>query len=103
MSEFNKLVRDKIPEIILANGATPHYHIIESDEEYLAALLKKDVEEGIELAEDPNLEELADKLEVLYAIANVRGYTPEQIEQARLAKLAERGGFDKRIFLERVI
>lgn len=100
MTEFNKLVRDKIPEIIIANGETPQFHILENDSEYLQALLKKDVEEGLELAQDPNLEELADKLEVLYAIAKVRGYTPAQIEQTRADKAAKRGGFEKRIFLE---
>lgn len=100
MREFNKLVRDKIPEIIEANGETPHFHIIEDDDEYLDALLEKDVEEGKELAQDTNLEELADKLEVIYAIAKTRGFTPEQIEQARAQKAAKRGGFEKRIFLE---
>lgn len=100
MKVFNKLVRDKIPAIIMANGDTPHVRIIENDDEYLHTLLEKDVEEGIELAQDPNLEELADKLEVIYAIAKVRGYTPEQVEQARLKKVAERGGFDGRVFLE---
>lgn len=74
--------------------------MIENDSDYLKALLDKDVEEGLELAEDPNIEELADKLEVLYAIAKARGYTPEQIETARLAKLEELGGFDQRIFLK---
>lgn len=100
MKEFNKLVRDNIPAIIESNGETPRFHVIENDTEYLQALLQKDVEEGKELAEDPNLEELADKLEVLYAIAKARGYTPEQIEQTRAQKAQERGGFEKRIFLE---
>ena len=100
MQSFNKLVRDKIPEIIEANGDVPQYHIIECDDEYLQELLKKDVEEGRELAEDTNLEELADKLEVIYAIAKAKGFTPEQVEATRLTKLEARGGFDKRIFLE---
>lgn len=101
MVEYNKLVRDKIPEIIVNNGDVPHYYVIEDDGDYLKALLDKDVEEGLELAKDPSIEELADKLEVLYAIARARGYTPDQIEYARLAKMEERGGFDQRIFLER--
>ncbi len=100
MTEYNKLVRDKIPEIIKSNNSVPRYHVINDDNEYLKALLDKDVEEGKELAEDTNLGELADKLEVLYAIAKVCGYSPEQIEHARLVKLEERGGFDQRIFLE---
>lgn len=100
MTEFHKLVRDKIPEIIIANGETPHFHILDDDSEYLQALLKKDIEEGLELAQDPNIEELADKLEVLYAIAAALGYTPEQVEQARADKAAKRGGFEQRIFLD---
>lgn len=100
MKEFNKLVRNKIPDVIQANGEIAHYHVIEDDDAYLDALLKKDIEEGIELAQDTNLEELADKLEVLYAIAKVCGYKPEQVEQARVEKAIKRGGFDKRIFLE---
>ena len=100
MKKFQKLVRDRIPEIIRANGETPHYRIINDDAEYIEALLQKDTEEGAELAEDLSLEELADKLEVLYAIAKVCGYTVEQIEQARVEKARMRGGFDGRIFLE---
>ena len=100
MKEFHKLVRDNIPEIIRANGDVPRFRTIENDEEYLRALFEKDTEEGLELAQGRNLEELADKLEVLYAIANALGYTPEQIEQTRVEKAAARGGFDQRIFLE---
>jgi predicted house-cleaning noncanonical NTP pyrophosphatase (MazG superfamily) len=100
MREFNKLVRDKIPEIIKANDEIPYFHILEDDVEYLQALLQKDIEEGLELAQNPSLDELADKLEVIYAIAKTRGYTPQQIEQARVEKAKNRGGFDKRIFLE---
>ncbi len=100
MQLFNKLVRDKIPEIIRASGDTPHYRVIDNDDEYLQALLQKDVEEGIELAKNPSLGELADKLEVIYGIAKAIGYSPEQVEQARLEKAATRGSFDKRIFLE---
>ena len=100
MPKFNKLIRDRISEIIEANGETAHYRVLEDDAEYLDALLKKDVEEGLELAQDSSLEELADKLEVLYAIAKTLGYTPEQIEQTRQEKAAKRGGFDGRIFLK---
>jgi len=100
VKKFNKLVRDRIPEIIIANGETPHFHIVEDDGKYLQALLQKDIEEGRELAEDPNLEELADKLEVIYAITKSRGYTLGQLEHTRAEKAEKRGGFDKRIFLE---
>lgn len=101
MTEFNKLVRDKIPAIIEANGETAYYRLLDDDEEYLRSLFTKDVEEGHELAKDRNLDELADKLAVLYAIAKVLGYTPGQIEQARLEKEAAKGGFEGRVFLEK--
>lgn len=100
MKRHDKLVRDKIPEIIQSNGDVAHFHRIDSEEEYLEALLRKDIEEGKELAADPCLDELADKLEVLYAIAKTQGFTPSQIEEVRLEKRDQRGGFDDRIFLE---
>jgi predicted house-cleaning noncanonical NTP pyrophosphatase (MazG superfamily) len=99
MKKHNKLVRDKIPAICQANGDTPHFRVID-DEEYLKALLDKDDEESQELRENPSLEELADKLEVLYAIANLLGHSPAEVENARVKKAKERGGFAKRIFLE---
>lgn len=102
MTTYNKLVRDKIPDIIKSRGSMPIIRRIESDEEYLEALLDKDVEESLELASDTNLEELADKIEVLYAIGKAIGYTAKDIETARLKKLQERGGFEDRIFLESV-
>lgn len=65
MTEYNKLVRDKIPEIITAHGETPYVHRIEDDEEYLQALFVKLREEALELELDRNLGELADNLEVI--------------------------------------
>lgn len=102
MTEYNKLVRGKIPEIIRADGGTPIFRIIEDGSEYLQALMLKDVEEGIEFAENPCLEELADKKEVQIAMAKALGFTPEQVEQARIEKYEKRGGFEDRIFLESV-
>jgi predicted house-cleaning noncanonical NTP pyrophosphatase (MazG superfamily) len=100
MKQHNKLVRDKIPKICEENGDTPHYHIIEDNEEYLEALFKKDGEESVELREDRSLDELADKLEVLYATAKALGYSPGQLEEARAEKAEARGSFEGRIFLE---
>lgn len=99
MKQFNKLVRDKIPQIIRDNGDTPTVRIIEDDNEYLAALTEKLVEEAREVQEAPVLDELADTLEVLYATGKALGYTPEDIEKARLKKADERGGFDDKVFL----
>jgi predicted house-cleaning noncanonical NTP pyrophosphatase (MazG superfamily) len=99
MAEHNKLVRDKIPDIIAANGQTAHIRIIEDDAEYLAALCDKLGEESAEVKDIPSLEELADTLEVVHAIGKALGHTPEDIETARALKAEARGGFEKRIFL----
>lgn len=100
MKQFHKLVRDRIVTIIQQNGESAAFRVLDDDAEYIAALLAKDAEEGLELAEDLNLGEFADKLEVLYALAKTQGFTPEDIERARVQKRTERGGFDERIFLE---
>lgn len=99
--QHNKLVRDKIPEIIQNSGKIPHTHIL-SNESYLAVLDKKLNEECAEYQADKNLEELADMLEVMYAIVEARGYTVEELENVRLKKREMRGGFEDKIFLEYV-
>lgn len=99
MTEHNKLVRDKIPEICEASGATPHTRVIEDDQEYLEALFDKLDEEVAELKRDRNLGEAADVTEVVRAIVAALGHTPEQLEQTRAQKAEERGGFGGRIFL----
>lgn len=101
MVVHNKLVRDKIPEIIEAAGKTCTTHTL-NDEEYIKALETKLNEEVAEYQEDKNLEEMADVLEVLQAICVARGYTLEQLEEMRAKKAEERGGFEKKVFLERV-
>ena len=101
MKTYYKLIRDKIPEIIQADGKTCITRIL-SDEEYVDALEKKLNEEVVEYQTDKNLEELADILEVLQAICIARGYTLEELETTRAKKSKERGGFEKKIFLERV-
>ena len=101
MKVYHKLVRDKIPEIIEKDGHKAKYRIL-SKEDYLLALDKKLLEEVEEYQADKSLEEIADVLEVLYAICNARGYTIEELETKRKEKNAERGNFDQRIFLESV-
>lgn len=101
MKKYNKLVRDKIPEIIENNGQVPKSHIL-SDEDYNVELDKKLLEEVYEYQADKSLEELADILEVLYAICNARGYTIKELEEKRKEKYIERGGFENKIFLESV-
>ena len=80
MKTYYKLIRDKIPEIIQADGKTCITRIL-SDEEYVDALEKKLNEEVAEYQTDKNLEELADILEVLQAICIARGYTLEEFQK----------------------
>lgn len=101
MPIYNKLVRDKILEIIKANGQQATHKILE-DDEYAEELTKKLFEEVEEYKKDRNTDELADIIEVVYALAKLHGCTPEQLEQIRLDKAQKRGGFDKKIFLEEV-
>lgn len=101
MKVHNKLVRDKIPEIIKESGKTCATRIL-SNEEYIEALETKLNEEVAEYQSDKNLEEMADVLEVLQAICVARGYTLEELEAMREKKARERGGFSAKIFLEHV-
>ena len=94
---MGKLVRDKIPEIIEASGATPLTRILET-EEYLSCLETKLDEEVQEFHESKATEELADILEVVYALAEAYGCSREQLQQIFDAKHTARGGFKKRIY-----
>ena len=98
---YNKLVRDRIPEIIEADGKTCTWETL-SDEAYLQLLDEKLNEELAEYQESKSLEELADLLEVMQAVLRARGWTLEQLEQLRADKAARRGGFEKRILLTSV-
>lgn len=95
--DHNKLVRDRIPEIIEASGRRCEWEVL-SEEEYLARLDEKLQEELAEYLEDKSLEELADLLEVLMAVAAARGSMAE-VEAIRVEKKAKRGGFEKKILL----
>lgn len=101
MPIHNKLVRDRIPEIIKNSGKIPHCHILANDE-YLSELDRKLNEECAEYQTDKSIEELADMLEVMYAIAEARGYSISELERVRMEKAEKRGGFKKRIYLEKV-
>jgi predicted house-cleaning noncanonical NTP pyrophosphatase (MazG superfamily) len=98
---YGKLVRDKIVDIIRKNGETPKYHTL-NDEEYLKELHKKVFEEANEFVEEDSLEELADLLEVVYAIAKHKKINMEEVEKIRLKKREKRGGFEDKIYLETV-
>lgn len=100
--EYNKLVRDRIPEIIAAAGKTCTTEIL-SDEAYLCMLDAKLDEELAEYHKEQNIEELADLSEVLRAVAVARGYTLDELEHVRAEKAQKRGGFEKKILLKEVI
>ena len=97
----NKLVRDKIPEIIKNDGRICETEIL-SDDDYLAMLDAKLDEELNEYHKDQNIEELADLMEVIYAVVEARGYTLEQLESVRKEKAEKRGAFKEKIFLKTV-
>ncbi len=102
---YNKLVRDNIPDIIIANNETPVTRIL-TDEEYkksLEAKLNEEYEEVIESEGGERLEELADMIEVIRSLAGLENATLEEIERLADEKRAKRGGFEKKIFLEKVI
>ena len=99
--KYNKLVRDRIPEIINASGKSCTTEIL-SDEDYLRMLDVKLDEELAEYHKDQNIEELADLLEVIRAAAIAHGYTIDDLERVRAEKAAKRGGFEKRILLKEV-
>ena len=92
-----KLVRDRIPEIIIADGKKPIIRILDNDE-YLRELDKKLYEEITEYQADKSIEEMADVLEVLFAICEARGHSVEELMEVRNAKREKRGGFEQKIF-----
>lgn len=100
--KYDKLVRDRIPEIIEASGKTCKTVVL-NDEEYLQMIDAKLDEELAEYHKDQNIEELADLMEVIFAAASARGYSIEQLEQVRAEKAEKRGGFQKKILLVEVV
>ena len=99
---YNKLVRDRIPEIIEKYGNKCSTEIL-SDEEYIEMLDKKLDEELAEYHRDKNIEELADLLEVVYACAQARGFSLEELENVRTDKADKRGAFKGKILLKETI
>lgn len=97
--KYNKLVRDKIPEIIRANGDEPITHIA-NDREYIKKLREKLGEEVREFTRDDEVEKLADILEIVYALAARQGYSLKDLERLRKKKADESGGFAEGIILE---
>lgn len=99
--KYNKLVRDRIPEIIANRGVTPITHLAD-DVEYWETLKAKLREEVDEFIEDSTDEELADILEVLNAIYEFRGVDVNALEELRMKKAKERGAFNDKVILDEV-
>ena len=99
---YNKLVRDGIPEIIEADGATCETRILEK-EEYITELSRKLSEEATEFGgakdREEQVKELADLAEVVFALQTELEISPEDVEKERKERQSKRGGFSKKIFL----
>jgi len=95
---YNKLVRDKIPQIIRAQGEIPQTRQL-TDEEYLPLLEQKLDEEVREYHADRTVEELADILEVVFALAQAQGVSKETLMESYREKHHARGGFREKCFL----
>lgn len=101
MKVYDKLVRDKIPEIIESSGNKCEIEIV-SDEVTLEYLYKKLNEEVSELLKDKNLDEIADVMEVLFAIGSKYGYSEDDVLNRRNTKRDDRGGFENNLILKKV-
>ncbi len=99
--EYNKLVRDKIPEIIQADNKTCTFRVMD-EKEYMDSLKAKLKEEVNEYIESSDVSELADLEEVIRALLNLQGMNYDDFEKIRISKADKRGGFEKRILLETV-
>ena len=90
MIEYDKLIRDKIPEIIEQSGKKCIIEVMDNDT-YIEYLDQKLNEELAEYQQDKSIEELADLLEVMYAVVTARGYSVAELERIRLEKAEKRG------------
>lgn len=97
-----KIVRDRIPEIIINSGKLPIYDVVSVDEA-IKGLEAKLTEELEEYLADHSLEEMADLLEVMHGILFLKGIQWEELEEVRIKKKSERGGFERCYFLREII
>lgn len=104
MIVYNKLIRDKIPQIIEATGKKAKVRILE-EEEYMKMLtikLQEELDEYKVASGEEQIAELADLVEVVYAILANRNVSIAEFEKIRLSKKEERGGFEERLLLNSV-
>ncbi|MBI4138964.1 nucleoside triphosphate pyrophosphohydrolase [Candidatus Uhrbacteria bacterium] len=97
--KYNKLIRDKIPDVIREKGGMPVTHVA-GDDEYWEKLKEKLREEVGELIADEKMDEIADILEVLEAIEAYKGFDRDEINRIKAKKAEERGAFKQRIILD---
>ena len=96
--KYNKVVRDKIPEIIAKSGKKYNLKQID-DASFLVEIEKKLIEEVNEYSESKDIEELADLLEVIYRISELRGVNSDELDEIRKDKAKKRGIFANNLFL----
>ena len=99
MITYNKLVRDKIPDIIKADGGECVYHVAKNDE-FVRVLNAKLFEEVQELTQNPCAEEIADVLEIIETLSKFHGIGLGHIKEVKTMKRKERGGFNQRLVLD---
>lgn len=102
---YNKLVRDNIPNIIKSNGEIPITRILDNDEykKELENKLYEEYQEVLSSSEDDRIEELADMLEIIKALAKLENKTLNDVILVAKQKSKKRGAFDERIYLEKVV
>ena len=98
MIKYNKLVRDKIPDILRSEGEKCTTKII-GEEEFIKRLDGKLYEEITEYFDSKDVEELVDIMEVIYAIAKAKGYSATALDKLRKEKCNNKGGFNRRVVL----
>lgn len=105
MQVHNKLVRDKIPQIIKTSGKTPIIKTL-NQENYITELRKKSKEELQEYlsakTNEAAIEELADLLEIIHSLAEIHDSSIDEVEKLRVKKAKTRGGFKNKVFLVEV-
>lgn len=100
--KYGKLIRDRIPEIIEAQGSKAIVEVLDKQDfqKYLEIKLSEELHEYLESG---SVEELADLVEVVYALLDCQGVSREEFEEIRGAKAEKRGGFRKKLLLREVI
>lgn len=100
--KYDKLIRDRIPEIIENAGSKAVVETLDKDsfQKYLNRKLEEEMKEYLECG---SAEELADLVEVVYALLDCKGISREEFERIRVTKVNERGAFKKRLLLKEVI